>query len=131
MPTVLIEVRRQYPPAEATALIDAVHAALMEAFKLPAWDKDVRLVEYEPHRFACSPRLPDPDRFVHIAIDCFAGRSVAAKRELYRAIVANLEPLGIPSLCVKVLLRESAPENWGIRGGQAACDIDVGFNINV
>lgn len=131
MPTVLIEVRRRYTPAEATALIDAVHAALQTAFKIPDWDKDVRLVEYEPHRFACSARVPDPDRFVHIAIDCFAGRSLQAKRELYHAIVANLAPLGIPGLCVKVLLRESAPENWGIRGGQAACDVDVGFAINV
>jgi len=131
MPTVLIEVRRHYSPAETTALIDAVHAALQAAFKIPAWDKDVRLVEHEPHRFACSSRVPDPDRFVHVAIDCFPGRSIAAKRELYRGIVANLAPLGIPAPCVKVLLRESAPENWGIRGGQAACDVDVGFAINV
>jgi phenylpyruvate tautomerase PptA (4-oxalocrotonate tautomerase family) len=28
------------------------------------------------------------------------------------------------------LLRESPPENWGI-GGRAACDVDLGFKINV
>jgi hypothetical protein len=32
---------------------------------------------------------------------------------------------------VKILLREISPENWGIRGGQAGCDVDLGFDIEV
>jgi hypothetical protein len=32
---------------------------------------------------------------------------------------------------VSVSLRESPTENWGIRGGQAACDVDLGFNVKV
>ena len=30
-----------------------------------------------------------------------------------------------------ITLRESPTENWGIRGGQAACDVDLGFNVKV
>jgi phenylpyruvate tautomerase PptA (4-oxalocrotonate tautomerase family) len=66
-----------------------------------------------------------------VAIDCFAGRSVQAKRNLYREIVGRLSALGIPPDHVTIVLRESAVENWGVRGGQAACDVDLGFDINV
>jgi phenylpyruvate tautomerase PptA (4-oxalocrotonate tautomerase family) len=64
-------------------------------------------------------------------VDCFAGRSVEAKRRLYQEIVDRLEPLGIPRDHVSITLRESPPENWGIQGGQAACDVDLGFNVKV
>jgi len=64
-------------------------------------------------------------------VDCFAGRSAEAKRRLYGEITGRLEPLGIPRDHVSITLRESAAENWGIRGGQAACDVDLGFNVKV
>jgi hypothetical protein len=32
---------------------------------------------------------------------------------------------------VKILLREIQKENWGIRGGQAGCDVELGFKIDV
>ena len=54
-----------------------------------------------------------------------------AKRSLYQAIVTNLESFGIPRDHVKILLREVEKENWGIRGGQAGCDVDLGFKIDV
>jgi hypothetical protein len=41
----------------------------------------------------------------------FSGRSLQAKKALYRAIVDNLGNLGIPADHIKVLLRESAAEN--------------------
>jgi phenylpyruvate tautomerase PptA (4-oxalocrotonate tautomerase family) len=127
----LIEVRRHYTPAEESALIDAAHTGLLEGFKIPEWDRNVRLVVHEPHRFECSPRVTQPDRFTQITIDCFSGRSLDAKRRLYRAIVANLEPLGIPTNCVKIVLNEIAQENWGIAGGKPACDVDLGFKVDV
>lgn len=42
-----------------------------------------------------------------------------------------LHALGIPRDHVTILVRESALENWGVRGGQAACDIDLGFDVTV
>lgn len=50
MPASLIEVRRAYTPEEETALIDAVHPALVAAFRIPAADKTVRLVVHAPQR---------------------------------------------------------------------------------
>ncbi len=131
MPHVLIETRREASEAEETALIDAVHGALLRAFRLPANDRHLRLLAHEPHRFAVPPTLAQPERFTQITIDAFAGRSIDAKRALYREIVDSLEPLGIPRDHVSILVRDAPRENWGIRGGQAASDVDLGFDVNV
>ena len=131
MPSILIEVRRNYKKEEEAALMDAVHSALREAFRILPDDKNIRLIVHEPHRFACPPGRARPEQYTHISIDAFAGRSLEAKRKLYSAIVTNLESLDIPSDHVKILLREIPKENWGIRGGQAGCDVELGFKIDV
>src|SRR5688572_5801357 len=115
MPSTTVEVVRQYAPEEETAIVEAVHAALVEGIKIPAEDRTVRLVVHEPHRVAVPP--DKSDRFTLVSIDLFAGRSMDAKRRLYVALVTNLGRLGIPAADVKILLREIPPENWGIRGG--------------
>jgi 5-carboxymethyl-2-hydroxymuconate isomerase len=131
MPSVLIEVRRQYAQHEEIALMETVHQALRDAFKILPGDRNVRLVVHEPHRFACPPDREKPEYYTHISIDAFAGRSLNAKRNLYQAIVNNLEPFGIPRTHVKILLREISKDNWGIRGGKAGCDVELGFEIDV
>ena len=131
MPSVLVEVRRQYPPETEEAIMEAVHAALRQAFKILPGDRNLRLLAHQPHRFACPPDRARPECYTHISIDCFAGRSLNAKRQLYRAIVENLEPFGIPNSHVKILLREIPKEDWGICGGQAGCDVELGFEIEV
>lgn len=131
MPSTLIEVRRRYTESEEVAIIDAVHDALVAAFQIPPGDKHVRLVSHEPHRFSYSPGLAKPELYTLVTIDCFAGRSVPAKRNLYREIVTRLEDVGIPADHITIVLRESALENWGVRGGQAACDVSLGFDVNV
>jgi phenylpyruvate tautomerase PptA (4-oxalocrotonate tautomerase family) len=131
MPAALIEVRRQYSAVEEVALIDAVHGALVAAFRIPPEDKSVRLIVHEPHRFACSPNRTKPEFSTLVSIDCFAGRSLDAKRKLYGEVVDRLAALGIPRDHVTITLRESPAENWGFGGGQAACDLDLGFDVNV
>jgi phenylpyruvate tautomerase PptA (4-oxalocrotonate tautomerase family) len=131
MPSVLIEVRKSYPREQETALMEAVHAALVSAFRILPGDRNVRLMVHEPHRFACPPHLAQPELYTHVTIDAFAGRSLDAKRALYCAIVENLAAQGIPKDHVKILLRDLPRENWGIRGGQAAIDVELGFKVDV
>lgn len=131
MPNAMIEVRREYSATDEAGLIDAVHDALVSAFRIPPQDKDIRLLVHAPHRFACSPRLARPECFTLVTIDCFAGRSVDAKRALYAEIVTNLNEFGIPPDHITILVRDHPTTNWGLRGGQAASDLDLGFNINV
>jgi phenylpyruvate tautomerase PptA (4-oxalocrotonate tautomerase family) len=130
MPSTLIEVRRSYSPEQEVAIIDAVHDALVAAFKIPREDRYIRLAVFEPHRMVNGLAAGQADAHTRVTIDCFAGRSLEAKRNLYREIVERLEELGIPRDGVSILLRESAVENWGA-GGRAASDYDLGFDVNV
>jgi phenylpyruvate tautomerase PptA (4-oxalocrotonate tautomerase family) len=131
MPHVLIETRREYSEAEEVALIDAVHGALQRAFRIPPEDRHVRLLAHRPHRFAVPPGKAQPDRYTLVSIDAFAGRSLDAKRDLYRQIVESLEPLGIPRDHISIVVRDLPRASWGIRGGAAASDVDLGFDVNV
>lgn len=129
MPSTTVEVLRDYSSDEEIAIVEAVHAALVEALKIPLEDRTVKLLVHQPHRFAIPPDRTD--RYTLVSVDLFEGRSMDAKRHLYQALVANLGRLGIPADHVKVLLREIPPENWGIRGGQPASEVELGFKIDV
>jgi phenylpyruvate tautomerase PptA (4-oxalocrotonate tautomerase family) len=130
MPSTLIEVRRSYTPQQEIDIINAVHDSLVVAFKIPQDDRYIRLATFEPHRMVNGLEEGQPDGYTRVTIDCFSGRSIEAKRMLYREIVERLETIGIPRDGVSILLRESAVENWGA-GGQAASDYDLGFTIDV
>lgn len=130
MPFAVIEIRKQYSYEQETALINAVHSAIEIAFKKPD-DINVRLFVHEPHRFPAPLSKNHPELYTNISIDCIVGRSLETKRQLYRLIVDNLATLGIPKDHVKILLRETSRENWGIRGGQAACDVELGYTLEV
>lgn len=129
MPSAIIEVRRQYSQAEEEGIIEAVHTAMIEALKIPITDKTIRLIVHEPHRFTAPPGKTD--KYTLVDIDLFSGRSLAAKKALYQAIVRNFTRFGIPADQIRILLRESRAENWGIRGGIPASEVDLGFKVDV
>ena len=130
MPSTLIEVRRRYTPEQEVAIINAVHESLVAAFRIPHEDRFIRLATFEPHRMVNGLEDGKADTYTRVTIDCFSGRTIEAKRNLYREIVERLETIGIPRDGVSILLRESAVENWGA-GGRAASDYDLGFTVNV
>lgn len=125
MPSVLIEVRQQYSSDAESQIMMATRSAICNVFKVPPADCNIRLIAHQPHRFECPSDCDKPAYYTHIGIDCFPGRTLETKRRLYRAIVTDLEPFGIPADHVKILVREVGRENWGIRGGQAACDVEL------
>ena len=131
MPSVLIEVRAQHEREQELRIMEAVHSALRTAFRIPANDRNVRLLVHEPHRFECPPDRVRPDLYTHVSIDAFSGRSLDAKRSLYRCIVENLESTGIPRDHVKILLREIPRENWGLEGGKPGSEVELGFTVEV
>ena len=126
----LIEIRKAYPPAQETALMEAVHVGAAGVSDAAHPSHAGRLLS-RSRTASCPPQRRSRELYVHVSIDAFAGRSVDAKRALYRGIVENLGALGIPKDHVKVLLRELPRENWGIRGGQAGCDVELGFKVDV
>ena len=110
-------------------VIEAVQSALLNALKLPDYDRDVVLDIYdETTRIVLTGRS---QRYTRVEVTLFAGRSMEAKRALYKAMVANLAALGVPETEVKTVLIEVPAENWGLRGGYPASEIDLGFKIDV
>lgn len=126
MPLVEIQVLEGRSSAEKRALLDAVHAALMEALKIPDDDRLQRLVEHDSEDF----EVPSPT-FTIVRVAMFPGRSATAKRDLYQAIVRNLGELGIAGNDVFIVLEEPPLENWGIRGGTPANELQLGLDLNI
>ena len=129
MPDILVEVRGAWLGDRKRSFLLAIHDAVIEALKSDPEDKVVRLVEHAPDDFLIP--MPASDRFTHIEITLFVGRSIDTKRILYRTMVRHLGPFDIPVNDVKIVLKEVPLANVGMRGGQAACDIDISYDIQV
>jgi len=129
MPHVRIEVIAGRTATEKRALLDAVHQALLEALKIPDWDNNQRLLEYPADCYDLPPGCTEKRTFVECFL--FPGRSIEAKKNLYRALVRNLGELGTPPQDVFVVVHEPPLENWGVKGGQLASEVDLGFDVNV
>ncbi len=129
MPVVRLDVIEGRSPAQKRALLQAVHAALVEALRIPEDDRTQRLVEHAREDFEIPPGRSDA--YLLGEITMFAGRSTQAKRNLYQAIVRNVGELGIAPSDVLVVLHESPMENWGVQGGRMASEVDLGFDIQV
>jgi hypothetical protein len=129
MPDILVEVRGSWLDDRQTAFLEAVHHAVVQSLATPADEPLARLIE-RPATHYLTPHAAG-ERFTRIEIVLFAGRSLDAKRKLYQTMVRNLRPFDVPAKDVKIVLIEVAYENVGFRGGQAACDIDLGYVLQV
>jgi Tautomerase enzyme len=131
MPSAIIEVRRPYTPEDETRLMETVHAAIVEAFQVSPVHRNVTLTVHAPHRFIGRTDCPDPERLTNISLFVLPGRSLAAKRRLYRLLVEGLQSFGIPPVCVLVRLHELPAENFAVRGGLPVCDVELGYPLNI
>ena len=129
MPLVRLEVRQGRSATQKQALLQAAHAALVEALGIPDQDRLQRIVEHAREDFELPPA--SSDNFVLVQVTMFAGRSRQAKRRLYQALVRNFGELGVAPADVFVVLQEPSLDNWGIRGGQMASEVDLGFEVHV
>jgi phenylpyruvate tautomerase PptA (4-oxalocrotonate tautomerase family) len=129
MPVSRIEARKGFDGEKKRALTEAVHGALVEAFKIPEHDRFIRFVEYEPEDFV-TPQGSE-ETYVLVEITAFSGRSMDAKRALYQTIVKRFEAIGVAKQDVRIILYEVPKENWGIRGGVPASEVNLGYRVDV
>ena len=129
MPIARIEVRRSWPREQQQALIQALHIAMLEALKIPEWDRQIRYVEHRPEHFAVPPGASE--NYTLVELSMFPGRSLEAKRNLYQGIVKRFGEFGITPKDIFIVLNEVPMDNWGIRGGTPASEVDLGFKIDV
>jgi phenylpyruvate tautomerase PptA (4-oxalocrotonate tautomerase family) len=127
MPLVRIELVAGKSAEYKKALLDGIHNALVETIRIPDSDRRQRLYELDDFHFEHTGRS---DAYTIIEITMFKGRSFDAKKALYSAIARNLEAKpGIPGSEVSIVIHEPPLENWGIRGGKPANEVDLGFNL--
>jgi phenylpyruvate tautomerase PptA (4-oxalocrotonate tautomerase family) len=122
MPFVTITVRKPKTSAFKTAVLDAVHAALVGS-GVPQTDKFQRVLELDADDFRFDAVYPDVvgarnDDFVLIEIVWSAGRSVKVKKALLADLMARLTQEGFDTENVMVAFKETSWENWSFAGGR-------------
>ncbi|MCE5214902.1 MAG: tautomerase family protein [Methanobacterium sp.] len=130
MPLVRIEICQGKSAEYKKAILDGVHQALVSSLGIPDTDRFQRLYELPLSNYELPPDRSDDVTIIEITI--FKGRTSKTKKALYQAIVENLnENPGITGYDVLIILLEPPLENWGVRGGKPASEIDFDFKIDV
>jgi 4-oxalocrotonate tautomerase family enzyme len=127
MPQIRIELEKGNTREFLVSLIETTMKCIQEILMLPKNDRNIRLMEYENGLFFTK----DPYRIL-IEISMFAGRTTETKKKLFQKIVSELSSeLGLKKEEIFILINEQAKENWGIRGGIPANEIDLGFKVEI
>ena len=130
LPIVKIEIYKGFDAGYRKKILDGVHQALVDSFKIPDSDRNQLMYEFDDDKFE---RNANKSRaFTIIEITAFKGRSREAKRMLYRKIVENLKAMpGIEPEDILITINEPELVNWGIHGGKCADETDIGFNVDI
>jgi phenylpyruvate tautomerase PptA (4-oxalocrotonate tautomerase family) len=123
MPLVTVTVRKPKTPAFKSAVLDAVHRALV-ASGVPEKDRFHRVLELDEADFRYDAAYPDAAvartaEFVLVQILLSVGRSVKVKRKILADLVDGLrrDP-GLEPENVMVVFQETQWENWSFAGGR-------------
>lgn len=127
MPLVKITVFRTWSHQEKREIADGIHNALVRCFKIPDDDYNHHFVELTTDSLFIKNRSSN---YTLIEMTIFPGRSMDAKRCLYKEITSKLGEMGIAAIDVMIVLHQPPLENWGL-AGKAGNDADIGFNLNV
>ena len=128
MPIVHIHLRDIWSPEQARGISDAIHLALVDAFRIPDHDYHHLVHRCDPGEFILSDSKSVNTVLIEMSI--FAGRSPEAKAKLYRGISDRLAVFGIAPESVLVVLQEQPMENWGLRGVRGD-QVELGFERKV
>jgi phenylpyruvate tautomerase PptA (4-oxalocrotonate tautomerase family) len=123
MPLVTLTVRKGKSTAFKSAVLSAVHAALVTS-GVPETDRFQRVLELDANDFRFDPGYPDltaprTDDFVLIEILLSVGRSVKVKKKILADLIAGLsnDP-GLHPDNVMIVFKETQWENWSFGGGR-------------
>jgi phenylpyruvate tautomerase PptA (4-oxalocrotonate tautomerase family) len=127
MPLVKVELAQGKERAYLQELMVTIMDSIRDVLKLPADDRNIRLIEHDPDFFTMKPPYS-----LLVEVTLFSGRSPEAKKALYKKLVDALhEKLGIARESVFIVLNEQPLENWGGRGGIPASEVNLGFKVDI
>lgn len=123
MPLVTLTVRRGKDAAFKSAVLEAVHNALV-ASGVPPADRFHRVLELSAEDFRYDASYPDlatprSEAFVLIEVLLSAGRSVKIKRKIAADLIDGLrQSPGLAPDDVMLVFKETTWENWSFGGGR-------------
>lgn len=122
MPLVTLTVRKPTAGSRKSAVLDAVHAALV-ASGVPDTDRFQRVFELDAADFRYDPGYPDAasprgEDFVLVDIVWSVGRSVKVKKKFLADLMDRLSQAGLDPEHVMVVFKETTWENWSFAGGR-------------
>lgn len=127
MPLVKIELKKGQTKEFLSSLILCTTEAIIEVLRIPDNDRNIRIIEYEPHLFIMKPPYE-----ILIEIILFSGRTDRTKTDLYKKNIEKLDArLSIKGETVFIIINEQPKVNWGVRGGKPASDIKFDFDIEI
>ncbi len=127
MPLVEINISKGNDKGFLLQLMNETMKCIQETLQLPEDDSNIRLSEYDADLF----QMKAPYKIL-IQISMFSGRTIKTKKKLYELLVDNLnKKLQISPKEVFILINEQPRENWGVRGGTAASNIQLDYNVEV
>ena len=130
MPLVKVEIYKGMSEVYKRTLLDCIHNALVKSFGIPIDDRLQSLYELDKSNFLTDDSKSE--KYTLIELTIFKGRSLDAKRLLYKEITDSLfKNLGIRGNDILIVINEQPLDNWGLRGGISATDLDLGFKIDV
>lgn len=121
MPHIRLYATAGRTPEEKRALMEAAHHGLVEGAGIPEWDRQVRLLEFDPDNILL-PEQDDAETYVLVEVIGYP-RSIEVKRDIYRAMVEQLATVGVDPKDTKITYYDVPPDAWGVNGGQAGSDI--------
>ena len=123
MPLVTLTVRRGKDAAFKSAVLGAVHNALV-ASGVPQADRFHRVLELSAEDFRYDASYPDlatprTDDFVLLEVLLSTGRSVKVKRKIVADLIDSLrQSPGLDPDNVMLVFKETLWENWSFAGGR-------------
>ncbi len=129
MPVVTLQIQSGWTPQEKKKLLTTLQLAIAESLRVPKNDVQMRINEYPAENLLLAP--DKSAKYIVIEIALFLGRSIAIKKNLYQEINACLNAMGIAENDIFIVLHEIPRENFGIRGGVPASEINFDYKINI
>ena len=126
MPVVKLHLSATLEPVTCRALADQIRETVVQCLEIdPRFGK---VILYQSPRYCRSVHpARDPD-FALAEVLMFKGRGQEVKNRLFRElarVIARHTKLSPPNIFIDII--ESQRSDWGIRGGQPAHQVDLGY----
>ena len=122
MPLLMFDIVKGRSEAQVTAMLDAAHEAVLEAFRVPSRDRYQIVNEHEPSRMIVQDTGLGIDRSRDVVVVRVVTRprSAEEKTAFYRLLTGKLQDkAGIAPTDVVVSLVVNSDEDWSFGLGRA------------